>query len=160
MMKNLPFVSIILIYCLTLTGCISSKGTEYAINPSTTITTDSTLTQYRVSIQFREHNMSGIMLIQYKNNWNGKFMNEFGISIFDFTASEQYCSIKHAISALDKWYIRHTIEKDLLYLLSPKQRSSIKNRKVDILTDGTIALINVKHNIQYHFYKLKNETAE
>jgi len=152
-MKNLRFVSA-LILSVIMVGCTASRMSTLPVDSAVVIVPVDTIQQYRLTIHFGKQNITGILMIRHSDCWKGNVMNEFGISAFDFTVTDRKCKIQHAVSYLNKWYIRRTIESDFLFLLAPSQRPFMKSRKVETEPDGTIRLINTAHSIQYILNKI------
>jgi hypothetical protein len=158
-MRNFLFADIFLLGLL-LTGCATVSKTGSPVDSRVYVTASDTACQYRLFVQFGTRQMTGILLLRYDGQWNGSAMNEFGIRFFDFSSTADKCTIRHAVSPLNKWFVRKVIEGDFLYLLSPQSRVSQPDRSIHVLTDGTIVLKNDKRHIEYRLNRMNNETAE
>lgn len=156
-MKNSLFVSCLLT-CILCMGC--SPGKMSTVVPADMIQQSYTLQQYRMTLQYGKNEMSGILSLRYNNGWKGNVMNEFGVTLFNFTTANNKCSITNALSFLNKWYIRKTIEKDFAYLLLTMRRYDIPKRKMERTGKDEILLVNRQNHIRYTFKKIRNEVAE
>jgi hypothetical protein len=109
--------------------------------------------RYRTFIKTQKAELSGILILKYLHNeWKGSLVNEFGIKSLDFIVRGKKCKLLNVIPFLDKWYIRRTIANDLLFfVLHNPQETSVKERSLQRLPDGSLRVMNSKHSIEYKF---------
>jgi len=176
-MRFLTFVSLAL--CL-LAGCspklASVSGGKYDIPFWTPQLRDNVQTnRYRIAIVKDELNISGIWMVKRMDEtWRGAMINEFGLKIFDFTCTANRCKIIHPVAMMDKWYIKKTIADDVQFMLEADNpayktgrtaRRSLdnntltitnKNRMLQRLPSGEMAMYNKKRNLTYTLNKMED----
>ncbi|MDR1860294.1 MAG: hypothetical protein LBR06_05175 [Bacteroidales bacterium] len=151
-MKNSGLISLP-VMCLLLAGLCSHAQTPFP--------TDKQGTQrYRTIISHGATELSGLLAVKFSaNEWRGTMMNEFGIKAFDFIASKGKCRLKNVVPMMNKWYIRKTVERDLHSLLwDYPAGKQVKNRQLEMDSDGAFRLINTKRKITYSFHPFPHET--
>lgn len=97
--------------------------------------------RYNLQIEFREAYVSGICILsQQGNTIVSSFVNEFGISLIDFTDVNHKNKVKicHITKKLDHWYIKRLFAKDLKSMLN-------------VMRSGGNEFIDKKNNIKYTF---------
>lgn len=104
--------------------------------------------RYELDIDMPKAHVSGI-LIMHKSaagRVNASVVNEFGISLMDFTYDEIKDKIKFysLTPKLDRWYIRRTLKSDL--------RNVMRSMR-----EGSAEYVNAKRKIKYSF-RLAHET--
>ena len=102
---------------------------------------------YNLQIEIRESCLSGIcIMVNNEGTIASSIINEFGISLIDFTYSEKKNKIKiHSIiKPLNRWYIKRFIKR------------SLKNMMNVMKLGGTESIDN-KNRIRY-FFTLNNDT--
>jgi hypothetical protein len=109
--------------------------------------------RYLVQIDAPKARMTGILLLKPSGQkWEGRMINEFGISIFDLISTPNKCKLHNVFPMINKWYIRMTIEHDLAYLLWKGNNGiAAKDKQIETLPNGGFILTNTKHNIKYTF---------
>ncbi|MDR2389651.1 MAG: hypothetical protein LBD89_07695 [Tannerellaceae bacterium] len=118
---------------------------------------EETTARYRVHIQSRRTNLSGILVAKSRGDeWRGSLVNEFGVKAFDFALDKQKCRLFHTVSFLNKWYIRKIIANDLLFFFRATQqgKGKMKEKTLTIQSDGIIRIRNERHKIEYIFQPL------
>jgi hypothetical protein len=104
---------------------------------------------YNLQIEIRESCLSGIcIMVNNEGTIASSIINEFGISLIDFTYSEKKNRIKiHSIiKPLNRWYIKRFIKRSL-------------KEMINIMKSGGTEYIDNKNRIRY-FITLNNETQE
>lgn len=102
--------------------------------------------RYNLQIEMRESYLSGIcILINQKGMIFSSIVNEFGISLVDFTYSEKRNKVKihNVIKPLDHWYIKRILRRSLKRML--------KEMKL-----GNTEYVDKKNRVKY-FFTLNNE---
>jgi hypothetical protein len=104
--------------------------------------------RYEIVIEMPKAYLSGLM-IMYKpeeGRVDASVINEFGISLMDFSYNEKKDKIKiHSITdKLNKWYIKRTLSNDFKNILKA-------------MHSGSCEYLNSKRKIKYSF-QLANET--
>lgn len=103
--------------------------------------------RYSLQAEIRDSYLSGICIV-IKNDGTiaSSIVNEFGISLIDFTYSERKDKVRilSVIKPLDRWYIKYHLKRSLKGLL--------KTMKA-----GNTEYIDAKNGIRY-FLTLNNET--
>jgi len=123
--------------------------------------------QYSMTITARKAEITGICIIKTDGEGSrGAIVNEFGIHALDFVVSADRKKVKllNVIPAMNRWYVKKVVRKDLKILFLSTQAG--KQRAGRVLThedDGTITLQNTKFKLKYSLKLLKennDETAE
>lgn len=81
-----------------------------------TFPTDSCNVSYKMHIEFEKGYVSGICILgKDKNIVKSSIINEFGVSIMDFTYDIKKDKVKlmYVMNTLNKWYIKRVLKKDL-----------------------------------------------
>lgn len=102
--------------------------------------------RYNLYVEIRESYLSGICLMVNNNGIiASSIVNEFGISLMDFTYSERKDKVKirNTIKPLDRWYIKRLLKRSL--------RGMLKAMK-----SGNTEYIDENNRIKYVF-TLNNE---
>ncbi len=106
--------------------------------------------RYDASIEMPQAYMSGICILLFDEHViKGSLINEFGITAIDFVYDPQKEKVKlhRVFSAMDKWYIRRVLRKDLARLLQGMKR-------------GQTQYTNKKRNITYNFKPVDNAITQ
>ena len=149
-MRKSKIIFSILISCLFLVSC---RGTSEVANVYASPILKAEVNRFRVLITTNQAELTGIMIIKHmEGEWRGSLINEFGMKAFDFTVNNNKCRIKNAVSFMDKWHIRKTIESDLALLFNNRQ----KKGKLLEMSENEIILTNEKRGIKYNFYSIEN----
>ncbi|MCC8039421.1 MAG: hypothetical protein LIP02_15025 [Bacteroidales bacterium] len=97
-------------------------------------------TRNQLIIQMPKAQASGILIMACvsPDTINASVVNEFGISLMDFSYNSRKDKVKlHSVmKALDKWYIRRTLRNDLRQLLN-------------IMREGGTEYYDKRHKINY-----------
>lgn len=108
-------------------------------------------TRAEMMIEMPKAYASGILIMarEDESTIKGSLINEFGLSLLDFTYNEKKAKVKlhHVMKKMDKWYIKRVLKGDLKHVMSIMQSS-----------DDT-EYYNKKRKIKYTFTPL-NEAAE
>lgn len=103
--------------------------------------------RYEIMIEMPKAYVSGLLIMHKPSDSlvNASIVNEFGISLMDFTYNEIKDKVKfHSLTdKLNKWYIRKTLGNDL--------KKVLKSMK-----EGSTECTNNKRKIKYSFH-LANE---
>lgn len=98
--------------------------------------------RYEIMIEMPKAYVSGVLIMHKpcEGCVNASIVNEFGISLMDFSYDEHKDKIRfHSLTGkLNKWYIRRTLGNDM--------KNVIKSMK-----SGTDEYINAKRKIKYTF---------
>ena len=141
-------------------------------------------TRLKTEINFQNAQLSGITIVKaHGDTLSGAFITEFGLKGFEFNLYHNSCKVFNLMSKLNKWYIRKTLENDLLFTFNRYQSnktlyingkeyrlktlnnkiSSVSivnnNKLIEQLTvenDSVFSVDNRPLNIQYRFQKLGN----
>lgn len=104
--------------------------------------------RYEIAIEMPKAYLSGLMIMHKpeEGQVDASVINEFGISLMDFSYDEKKNKIKiHSITdKLNKWYIKRTLSNDFKNILKAMQ-------------GGSKEYLNSKRKIKYSF-QLANET--
>lgn len=108
--------------------------------------------RYAVMIERDEAYISGIAIIAcQEEEVRGAVFNEFGVSVvsFSYNPRKRRVKILDAAGKLNRWYVRRTLRKDLVHVMSALQMSET-------------TYVNERRRIRYTFTPLdvQNETAE
>ncbi|MCC8176352.1 MAG: hypothetical protein LUC85_08915 [Bacteroidales bacterium] len=97
-------------------------------------------TRNQLIIEMPKAQVSGILIMAHvsQDTINASVVNEFGISLMDFSYNTLKDRVKlHSVmKALDKWYIRRTLRSDLRNLLN-------------IMREGGTEYYDKRHKIRY-----------
>lgn len=121
--------------------------------------------QYSVAIAARGAEITGVCVVKTDAQGSrGAIVNEFGFHALDFTLSPDRRKVRllNVMPALDRWYIKKVVRKDLGILFSARHAGAQRARRViAIEPDGGVTLHNERFNLKYHLKKIdNNETAE
>ena len=168
--------TVLFISCASVTPTIKRGAT--AIDTESIVwkpefRSDSLSNRYNITLKTPDNSISGICILKKNGDeWRGTFMNEMGAKAFNFIVTDEKCELLDVISMMDKWYIKKTVAADLYYLFNvdnPKASFRkqlerfmqdgnlvVNNKKKQILVepDGTILLMNNRHNLQYELRKM------
>ncbi len=106
--------------------------------------------KYAAYIEMPRAYISGIsVLVNEQDTIRGSLFNEFGITAMDFSFDPKKHKVKlhHVIPAMDKWYIRRVLRKDLAQLMIHLQ-------------NGKTQYTNERRHINYQFTPISDETKE
>lgn len=96
---------------------------------------------YEMQIDVRGNFISGIcVILQEKDLIKGSIVNEFGVSIIDFTYNMNKDKVKlhYVFKALNKWYIRRVLRRDLKTIMA-------------LMRDGKTSFNDAKHKLIFTF---------
>ncbi|MDL2227593.1 hypothetical protein LJC30_01730 [Odoribacter sp. OttesenSCG-928-L07] len=152
MMKFLKFANFLLIICLLCNSC-SKKPLLTSTNncwfPVYGCEKQEVI-KFNSEFKFRDIEITGITIIKKNdNNIVGTVMNEFGIKAFDFEIKNGKCKLINVVSYINKWYIKQTIQKDLIFIQSNVNITETNHYKSGS-NDG-YWVFNKRRNIKYHF---------
>lgn len=123
--------------------------------------------QYSMAITAKKAEITGICIIKTDEEGSrGAIVNEFGIHALDFTLSPDRKQVKllNVIEAMNRWYIKKVVRKDLKILFMSTQLGKQKaGRVLNQEDDGSITLHNTKFKLKYSLKSIKennDETAE
>jgi hypothetical protein len=175
---------------IILTACspfaYKSSGVHGSVANSLSVITltENKATKLKTEITFSQAQISGISIIKsHGDTISGAFVTEFGLKGFEFNLYNNRCRVFNLMSKLDKWYIRKTLENDILMIFNRYQSTNInyisgkqyelKTDKNKILSisrtehkkntgflifenDSVFLMQNIKLNIKYNFQRLEN----
>jgi len=105
--------------------------------------------KFKTKISYGSNEITGMILYKKLNDSinAGTFINEFGIKGFDFKLAGGRVKTENLIKNINKWYIRKSLESDLLFLfLRPKM-------VLPCSIDNTLVYVsNVNHSLHYVYY--------
>ncbi|MDR0700443.1 MAG: hypothetical protein LBG28_14690 [Tannerella sp.] len=155
-MKNSLLInSVLFSLCLLLFAACVSTNSASAGEDSQFLDKGKT-SRYQILIKVNQSEVTGIMLLKYMaDEWRGSLINEFGVKVFDLTATKGKCRLQHILPLLDKWYIRRTIASDFAFLLWNAGQGPDKGKSIERLPDGAFLLKNEKRHITYLFQPVK-----
>ena len=175
-------VSVLLVGCTSVTPTVKRAST--AIKSESIVWTsefrsDSLSNRYRVTLKTPDNSITGICILKKSGEeWRGTLINEMGVKAFNFIVTDEKCELLDVIAMMDKWYIKKTVAADLYYLFNvdnPKASFNkklerfeqdgnlvVNNKKKQILveSDGSVLLMNNRHNLQYELRKMKDIDPE
>ena len=175
-------VSVLLIGCASVTPTVKRDST--AIKSESIVwkpefRSDSLSNRYSVILKTPDNSITGICVLKKSGEeWRGTLINEMGAKAFNFIVTDEKCELLDVISMMDKWYIKKTVAADLYYLFNvdnPKASFHkklerfeqdgnlvVNNKKKQILVefDGSVLLMNNRHNLQYELRKMKDIDPE
>jgi len=175
-------VSVLLVGCASVTPTV--KRSSAAIKSESIVWTpefrsDSLSNRYRVTLKTPDNSITGICVLKKSGEeWRGTLINEMGAKAFNFIVTDEKCELLDVITMMDKWYIKKTVAADLYYLFNvdnPKASFQkqlerfeqdgnlvVNNKKKQILVepDGSVLLMNNRHNLQYELRKMKDIDPE
>ena len=106
--------------------------------------------RYDAYIEMPKAYLSGICILLHDEHViKGTLINEFGITAIDFIyyPKKEKVKLYGVFSAMDKWYIRRVLRKDLSRLLQGMKR-------------GQTHYTNKKRNITYNFKPIDNAITQ
>lgn len=119
--------------------------------------------QYRVCITAKDAVVTGICIVKTDADGSrGTLVNEFGIHALDFSlsADRKQVKLQRVMAAMDHWYVRRVVRKDLRLLFGATAEGEQSGKRVVTSEpDGTVVLTNKKYKLKYSFKEI-NETAE
>ena len=136
----MKYIKICLMTLLLIVPLATMAQLTYPVN-------DGEKVRYNLQIEMRESYLSGIcILINQKGMIFSSIVNEFGISLVDFTYSEKRNKVKihNVIKPLDHWYMKRILRRSLKRML--------KEMKL-----GNTEYVDKKNRVKY-FFTLNNET--
>ena len=140
MLPYMKYIKICLMTLLLIVPLATMAQLTYPVN-------DGEKVRYNLQIEMRESYLSGIcILINQKGMIFSSIVNEFGISLVDFTYSEKRNKVKihNVIKPLDHWYMKRILRRSLKRML--------KEMKL-----GNTEYVDKKNRVKY-FFTLNNET--
>jgi hypothetical protein len=104
--------------------------------------------RYKTQIEYNQLNLSGIMVIRFKQDTlRAVMLNEFGIKYFELYCTQNKCRINNLLSGMDKWYIRKILESDFLLLFKGYHLPSENKEKEYVMTRrGNTCKLHVNNN--------------
>lgn len=135
----MKFIKICLITLLLIVPLATMAQLTYPVN-------DGEKVRYNLQIEMRDSYLSGIcILINQKGMIFSSIVNEFGISLVDFTYSEKRKKVKihNVIKQLDHWYIKRFLRRSL--------KGMLKEMK-----SGNTEYVDEKNRVKY-FFTLNDE---
>jgi hypothetical protein len=156
-MKRLTTASLAWISLLAVLSFSGISCARQAYSPAGKPLNIEQFTRYHVDIATPKAGFSGIVILkQIDERWEGRMINEFGVGMFDFSVRNGKCRLRNIMPALNKWYIRKTVEDDLAFLIG-KANSGLaaKGRTVEREADGFI-LVNTRRHIRYTFHPIRS----
>ncbi|MBR5899377.1 MAG: hypothetical protein IKZ14_07930 [Muribaculaceae bacterium] len=123
--------------------CVSGNATAQEL----TFPTDSCNVTYNMQIDIRNGYVSGFcMLVKEDNIVKSSIVNEFGVSIIDFTydTKKDKVKLKYVMKALNKWYIKRVLKKDLKQIMYIMQQGGNEHN-------------NSANNLHYKFSLIANQ---
>jgi len=145
-------LSLKLVSLLVLLSSICFTG-DLAMASASTLYPDTlqSITRQEFVMEMPKGYVSGIMILRRieADKLCGSLVNEFGISMFDFTYDESRRKLKleSVIKNLDKWYIKRTLKSDLRKMLETMQ-------------SGETEYTNTRRKITYRFKPLQRTEIE
>lgn len=86
----------------------------------------------------------------------GTIVSDFGAKIMDFTFKKGHAKVKNVFAPLNKWYIRHVMQKDLSALFTQlnmqEGEEMMGKRRVITRKNGLLKCENKKYNLTYTLY--------
>lgn len=80
---------------------------------------DSSAVRLKTVISLENAQLSGITIVKLNGNTvKGVFINEFGLTAFEFVVCNGNCKIRNLIGQLDKWYIKRTLSDDYAFIFT------------------------------------------
>ena len=120
--------------------------------------------QYAFTLQARGAEVTGICVVKTGlEGTRGSLVNEFGIHALDFTLSADRRRVKllNVMPALNRWYIRRVVSRDLECLFHAQAAGRAKGRRVvSVGTDGTVTLTNERHNLNYSLRAINSDSDD
>lgn len=136
----MKLIKIFLTVLLAVVPLLAMAQSTYPVNNGDKI-------RYDLQIEIRDSNLSGICIMINNNGIiTSSIINEFGISLMDFTYSEKKDKVKihNIIKPLDRWYIKRFLKRSLRNMLHE-------------MKSGSTEYIDNKNRIKYVF-TLNHET--
>lgn len=140
MRQCMKLIKIFLTVLLAVVPLLAMAQSTYPVNNGDKI-------RYDLQIEIRDSNLSGICIMINNNGIiTSSIINEFGISLMDFTYSEKKDKVKihNIIKPLDRWYIKRFLKRSLRNMLHE-------------MKSGSTEYIDNKNRIKYVF-TLNHET--
>ena len=117
--------------------------------------------QYAMTLSARGAELTGICVMKYDGEgYRGAVVNEFGIHALDFTLSSNRRKVKllNVMPAMNRWYIRKVVRKDLQLLFSAAESPLVKGRRtVTTEADGTVVLTDGRYHLKYSLRKIEDQ---
>ncbi len=111
---------------------------------------------WNVTLQRGQTSITGICIARKDGQGVvGSVVNEFGIHLFDFTCHNNRVKVCNLFAAMDKWYIRRILRRDLRLLVADKPLNTKPNRLLQAWPPDSLLLQNNKYHIAYHFQRLR-----
>ena len=128
---------------------------------------------YHIEMKTPDNSITGLCILKKKGvEWNGTFINETMVKIFDFIMTDKKSKLLHVIFLMDKWYIKKTVAADLHFLFNIDNINAPYRKKIDLFEqdgikvvnyrkkqllvkpDRSIVLINRRYKLQYKLRKI------
>lgn len=120
--------------------------------------------QYAFTLKARGAEVTGICVVKTDDEGTrGSLVNEFGIHALDFTlsADRQRVILLNVMPALNRWYIRRVVRRDLEGLFQAQAAGRTKGgRVVSIEADGTVTLTNERHKLKYSLRAINTDSDD
>ena len=129
--------------------CVSLLVYSARLSAQTFPSSDGEQLRYSAYIELPKGYVSGICVLQHEGDVvKGCLFNEFGVTALDFTycLQKQKVKLHDVLPAMDKWYIRRVLKKDLSQLMQQLQqgRTRYENQRRHI----TYQLTPISHDIE------------
>ncbi len=172
----ISIVSVFLAGCASVSPTV--KRTSASVQSNHTVwhaenRSDSLKNSYRVVLKTPDNSITGICILKKNGDeWRGTLINEMGAKAFDFIVTDEKCELLNVISMMDKWYVKKTVAADLYFLFNVDNPEApfrerlerfeqdgnlvvnYKKRQILAEPDGSILLMNNRHNLQYELRKM------
>lgn len=110
---------------------------------------------WNFTLQRKGMTLTGICLVRRtEQGVVGSVVNEFGVHYFDFTCKSSHVKLSNVFPAMDKWYIRRVLRRDLLLLTADHPVPTGRRRQLDLHLPDSLSLHNTKYDITYKFESL------
>lgn len=122
-------------------------------------------TKLKTEINFQKAQLSGITVLKvHCDTILGAFISEFGLKGFEFIIYNNHCKVFNIMSKLNKWYIRNTLENDLLVAFNSYQtnKPTIINKKkytVETVNNKIITISNTHKNKFVEQLTIENDSV-
>lgn len=110
-----------------------------------------------VFVDFASANLSGLLYYRLTGDGVvGSMVNEFGIRMFDLRIDRKGCRVDNLPDKLDKWYIRRTLQQDLLFMFYSRGDVPDDGHRRLTETDNMLIMENLRRGIIYRFVMSDN----
>lgn len=139
----------------------------YAQDPALNVENGTLPERYSFEMETSKGFASGILIIKnFGDEIKGSMINEFGVAVLSFTFTPRNDKIKlqDVIGFLNKWYIKRVLKEDIKIclhsLFSIPLKKEPKNYSIQVDSNGTLSVVNLKRNISYSFSTLNIESEQ